>query len=113
MFIRNLHMYIRSNNNNVYQQPKTGGIPAWLSGLGTCHCHCCGWGHCCGLGLITGQGSFTGHRQGQKKERNEDLKILMNGTPVFEGTLPTYSKKELLVGGTVRGPYLDLGTWKQ
>ena len=42
------------------------GIPWWLSGLRSRHCHCNSSCDCCDMGLIPGPGTCTCHRNGQK-----------------------------------------------
>ena len=48
------------------------GVPWYLSGLRTWHCHCCGSGCCCGADLIPGMeiSACPGGGQKNKNERN-------------------------------------------
>ena len=46
----------------------SGGVPWWLSSLGTWRCHCCGLGHYCGVVSIPGSGTSVCLRRGKKRD---------------------------------------------
>ena len=72
------------------------GVPWWLSGLRTWHCHCCSSGYCCDMGSVPGLGTSTCCRCNQKID-NKDMEY-MKKTHLIEMKITMFENKNKLDG---------------